>query len=290
MARPLRIEFAGAVYHVTARGNAKQDIYLCPEDKADFLHLLARACDRHRWHCHAYCLMMNHYHLLIETGAPSLSKGMKYLNGTYTQSFNRRHRRVGHLFQGRFKGILVEADSYLLELARYIVLNPVRAGMVSIAAEWSWSSYRATAGLAPMHEALTVDWILGSFGASRDGAQKSYQRFVAEGKYLPGPWKALKNQIYLGSNDFVKKMLGHITEEQPLDDIPKPQKLEPAKGLEYFLSMPIARKRAMAEAYRSGHYTLAQVGEAFGVSHATVSRAVKVFEQEIATEFVRCKA
>lgn len=149
MARPLRIEFSGALYHITARGNARQDIYLTDDDREQFLEILQRVKDRHQWQCHAYCLMSNHYHLLIETQVPSLSKGMKLLNGTYTQSFNRTHHRVGHVFQGRFKGILVEKDSYLLELARYIVLNPVRAGMVRSAKDWAWSSYRATAGQCP---------------------------------------------------------------------------------------------------------------------------------------------
>ena len=159
MARPLRIEFSGALYHVTARGNAQQDIYLTDDDRQEFLSLLQRACDRYHWLCHAYCLMTNHYHLLIETQTPTLSKGMKYLNGTYTQAFNRRHKRVGHVFQGRYKGILVEKDSYLLELSRYIVLNPVRAHMVRSAKDWPWSSYRATAGFAKAHPLLTKDTI-----------------------------------------------------------------------------------------------------------------------------------
>ena len=130
MARPLRIEYAGALYHVTARGNAQGDIYLCDDDRLEFLSLLANGCQRHEWLCHAYCLMDNHYHLLIETQAATLSKGMKYLNGTYTQAFNRRHKRVGHVFQGRYKAVLVEKEAYLVELSRYIVLNPVRARMV----------------------------------------------------------------------------------------------------------------------------------------------------------------
>ncbi|MDZ7924872.1 MAG: transposase [Marinagarivorans sp.] len=124
MARPLRIEYAGALYHITARGNAQQSIYLTDKDRKLFLSLLATACERFGWFCHSYCLMTNHYHLLIETANPNLSKGMKYLNGTYTQSFNRGHQRVGRVFQGRFKAIMVERDSYLLELCRYIVLNP----------------------------------------------------------------------------------------------------------------------------------------------------------------------
>ncbi len=123
MARPLRIEFAGALYHVNARGNAQENIYRNDGDRERFLALLQNAVNRYDWYCHAYCLMDNHYHLLIETGAPTLSKGMKYLNGTYTQYVNRRHHRVGHVFQGRFKAILIQKDAYLLELARYIVLG-----------------------------------------------------------------------------------------------------------------------------------------------------------------------
>ena len=139
MARPLRIEFAGALYHVTARGNAREDIYGDDIDRQQFLSLLQSTVTRYDWYCHAYCLMDNHYHLLIETNTPTLSKGMKFLNGTYTQYYNRQHHRVGHVFQGRFKAILVQKESYLLELARYIVLNPVRARRVRSANEWRWS-------------------------------------------------------------------------------------------------------------------------------------------------------
>ena len=142
MARPLRIEFAGALYHVTSKGNAREAIYLTDEDRQQFLTLLENTVKRYDWYCHAYCLMGNHYHLLIETNTPALSKGMKYLNGTYTQYFNRRHQRVGHVFQGRFKAILVQKEAYLLELARYIVLNPVRAQMVRSAKDWP-STYQS---------------------------------------------------------------------------------------------------------------------------------------------------
>ncbi len=278
MARPLRIEFAGALYHVTARGNARQDIFLNDIDRRDFLELLHRACDRYQWLCHAFCLMSNHYHALIETRAATLSKGMKYINGSYTQNFNRRHKRVGHVFQGRFKAILVEKDSYLLELARYIVLNPVRAQMVRSARDWPWSSYRATAGLADPPPALTTDWILGNFGRQGGAAQEAYRRFVQQGRNQPSPWQSLKNQIYLGSDAFVENMQCRMDPEQSLRDIPKPQKLAPPKPLGYFASRHPSRNEAMARAYRSGHYTLAEVGDHFGVSYATVSRAVKAFE------------
>jgi len=112
MARPLRIEYAGALYHITSRGNARQDIFLNDSDRVAFLDLLNNTNNRFHWYCHAYCLMSNHYHLLIETSLPNLSKGMKYLNGGYTQQYNRSHKRVGHVFQGRYKGILIESDSY----------------------------------------------------------------------------------------------------------------------------------------------------------------------------------
>ena len=126
MARPLRLEFPGAVYHVSSRGNARQRIFFGDADRELFLDTLTQGIARYRWLCHAYCLMENHYHLLIETPRANLSLGMRQLNGIYTQTFNRRHHRVGHLFQGRFRAILVEKESYLLELCRYIVLNPVR--------------------------------------------------------------------------------------------------------------------------------------------------------------------
>ncbi|RUM94947.1 MAG: addiction module toxin RelE [Thiothrix sp.] len=279
MARPLRIEFSGALYHLTARGNAQQSIFIHDDDRANFLQLIENVCNRHHWHCHAYCLMSNHYHLLIETQQPTLSKGMKHLNGVYTQSFNRRHKRVGHVFQGRFKGILVESDAYLLELARYIVLNPVRAQMVRAAKDWPWSSYRATAGIGGAHPCLTVDWVLAGFGKQKKRAQMAYRAFVKEGRGQPSPWGQLKNQIYLGSDQFVEDMLCKLDPDQSLQDIPKPQKQSPPKPLSYYEGKHSVQKRAMAEAYCSGHYTLQQVGEHFGVSYATVSRAVRALER-----------
>lgn len=279
MARPLRIEFAGALYHVTARGNAQENIYRDDPDREQFLSLLQNAVNRYDWYCHAYCLMDNHYHLLIETGAPTLSKGMKYLNGTYTQAFNRRHHRVGHVFQGRFKAILVQKDAYLLELARYIVLNPVRAQMVRAIKQWRWSSYRATAGYDEAHACLTTDWILAGFGDTKNEAQLRYREFVKAGKRQPSPWQCLKNQIYLGDDDFIKDMQSKLDPEQSLKDIPKKQKRAPIKPLAYYAERYKTRNESMAHAYLSGHYTLAQVGENFGVSYATVSRAVKQVEK-----------
>jgi REP element-mobilizing transposase RayT len=280
MARPLRIEFAGALYHVTARGNAKADIYFDDGDREQFLTLLHNTVSRHDWYCHAYCLMDNHYHLLIETTAPTLSKGMKFLNGTYTQYFNRQHHRVGHVFQGRYKAILVQRDAHLLELARYITLNPVRAHMVGNASEWRWSSYRATAGYETNASCLTTDWVLAGFGDNRNDAQQRYREFVQQGKGRPSPWQKLKNQIYLGDDEFVNDMQCKLDPAQSLKDIPKKQKQAPVKALAYFSERYKTRDEGMAEAYLSGHYTLEQVGAHFGVSYATVSRAVKLAEKK----------
>lgn len=246
MARPLRIEFEGALYHLTSRGNAKADIYKNDHDRQKFVSLLNIVCNRFDWYCHAYCLMDNHYHLLVETQSPTLSKGMKLLNGAYTQYFNQEHKRVGHVYQGRSKSILVEKESYLLELSRYIVLNPVRARMVRAAKDWPWSSYRATAGITQVHECLTTDWILSAFGKQRKRAQSHYRDFVQQGKNQPSPWDRLKNKNYLGSSSFVDEMQCKLDPEQSLKDIPKLQKQSAIKPLSYFQNKYSNRKEAMA--------------------------------------------
>lgn len=204
MARPLRLEFAGALYHLTARGNARADIFADDEDRRRFLELLAKEISQQGWRCYAYCLMGNHYHLLIETLEPNLVAGMRRFNGIYTQAFNRRHGRVGHLFQGRYKSILVDKDSYGLELSRYIVLNPVRARMVKRPEHWAWSSYCATAGQVAAPAWLDAGWVLGQLGG-RDAAA-AYERFVRAGMDQGSPWEQLRGQIWLGDEAFLKRM------------------------------------------------------------------------------------
>ncbi|AGA91298.1 transposase [Thioflavicoccus mobilis 8321] len=277
MARPLRLEFAGALYHVTARGNERRSIFLGDEDedRAAFLDVLAATCDRFNWICHAYCLMTNHYHLLVETPDANLSKGMRQLNGVYTQWVNRTHGRVGHLFQGRYKAILVERERYLLELTRYLVLNPVRAGMVTTPGAWAWSSYRATVGEAPAPAFLETDGLLRAFAEDRAAAVAAYRQFVAAGTDAPSPWLALKGQIYLGSDEFVEHMQRRIDPKGALREIPKRQRRAVAKPLSHYAMRYPDRDRAMAEAYRSGAYSMQAIAEHFGVSRMTVSRAVK---------------
>jgi putative transposase len=275
MARPLRIEFAGALYHVTSRGNERREIFFSDEDRATFLGVLGDVVVRFDWLCHAYCLMGNHYHLLVETPEANLSKGMRQLNGVYTQLINRTQRRVGHLFQGRFKGILVQKEAYLLEVARYIVLNPVRAGMVADPAAWGWSSYRATAGLEPKPPYLTTDGLLSAFGEPARVAMAGYAGFVASGIGRASLWQELKGQIYLGSDAFVEAMQRYIRPDQPLQEIPLRQRRGPARPLEYYAERFADRDRAMAEAYRTGAFSMQSIGEHFRVGRMTVSRAVR---------------
>ena len=182
MTRPLRIEFPGALYHITSRGNGREAIYLDDIDRLQFLKVLGEVCQRFNWVVHAYCLMDNHYHPLAETPDSNLSKDMRHLNGVYTQQFNRHHERVGHVFQGRYQAIIVQKETYLLELTRYIVLNPVRAQMVRSTKEWRWSSYRATAGQIERPPCLQPDWLLPLFGKKKQIAMEAYRQFVAEGK------------------------------------------------------------------------------------------------------------
>lgn len=154
------------MYHLTSRGDGREDIYGGNGDRRVFLDLFAQACDRFNWRAHAYCLMTNHYHLLVETPDGNLSKGMRQLNGVYTQRFNAMHNRCGHVFQGRYKAIIVQKDAYLLELSRYIVLNPVRAAIVRTAGDWPWSSFRATTGEAHCPRWLQRDRLLCAFAAT----------------------------------------------------------------------------------------------------------------------------
>ncbi|MAT92070.1 MAG: addiction module toxin RelE [Halioglobus sp.] len=278
MSRPLRIEFPGAFYHVTSRGNARQTVFREQRDYRKFLGLFGDCCARYQWLCHAYCLMGNHYHLLIETGEPTLSKGMKFLNGCYTQAFNRYHEHVGHVFQGRFHAVLVDSNAYLLELARYIALNPVRAQMVESVLDWPWSSYRETAGYTHAGSLLTSERILAHFSSDRETAHARFRQFVANGAGSPSPWRALKHQIYLGSGQFVQDMQSRIEPGCSLDEVPSAQTRPPPRSLEYYARRYPDKREAMALAYLSGHYTLKEVGSHFAVSYATVSRAVKAHE------------
>ena len=231
MARPFRIEFSGAFYHVTSRGDRREAIFEDDEDRLIFLRTLAEVVERFNWLCHAYCLMTNHCHLLVETPDGNLSKGMRHLNGVYTQATNRRHARTGHLFQGRFKGIIVDKDCYLLELTRYVVLNPVRAGMARQPGNWPWSSHRAMIGKTLAPAWLATDGILALFAKRRTTAQQRYRGFVKQGIKSASIWDELQQQIYLGDEKFVKRIQRKAGIQGDELSIPQAQRRAPAPAL-----------------------------------------------------------
>ncbi|MFQ5470279.1 MAG: transposase [Gammaproteobacteria bacterium] len=278
MARPLRIELAGGIYHVTTRGDRLEDIYQDDKDRQKWLAVLEQVCERYNWICHGYCQMTNHYHLIIETVEGNLSKGMRQLNGVYTQYHNRRHDRVGHVYHGRYKAILVEKDSYLLELSRYVVLNPVRAGMVKHAGAWSWSSYRAMIDKAPAPAWLQVDWLLSQFSKQRKRAIDKYKDFVRAGLDQTSIWSALSQQIYLGSDEFIAKMQKAIVKDDALDEVPKIQSRPVVKPITYYLNRYRDPREGMAHAFLTGAYTQSEIAKVYNVHYATVSRAVKWLE------------
>jgi REP element-mobilizing transposase RayT len=288
MARPLRIEFPGAVYHVTARGDRREPIFEHNDDRLLFLDLLAKEVAQQHWLVYAFCLLDNHYHLLLETPEPNLVKGMRRLNGVYTQAFNRRHDRVGHVLQGRYKSILVDKDTHLLELTRYVVLNPVRAGMADSPAQWPWSSYLPTAGKVACPPWLAVDRVLDLFGADPAQARRAYARFVAEGIGAPAPWRDLRGQIFLGSEAFHARM-EKLLSGQPVRGVPRRQ-LAPARPSAQRVLQAVAKAHGMsnaavleresAEAFRHAVYllrrranlSLKEVAELAGVSIGRVSQ------------------
>lgn len=206
MTRPLRIEFPGAVYHVTARGNRRAPIFTDAEDRKIFLRILGEAVVRFNLLCHTYCLMDNHYHLLLETPEANLSRSMRHLNGVYTQTFNLTHRKCGHLFQGRYSAILVSREEHLLEACRYVVLNPVRAGVCASPEQYIWSSHRATAGLVKAEPFLNTRWLLERFGSTPSEAAGKYSAFVLDGTNA-SIWSDLIAGTVLGSMEFAAQHL-----------------------------------------------------------------------------------
>lgn len=274
MARPLRLEFPGALYHITSRGDGRERIYLDEQDRYTFLAIFGSVCRRLNWGCHAYCLMGNHYHLVVETPEANLARGMRELNGVYSQDFNRRYGRVGHVFQGRYAAIVVDKQAYLLELARYVVLNPVRARLVAAPANWMWSSYGATVAARVRPDWLQTDWLLSQFGTDRQQAIAAYQRFVADGKRSASPWSALTDQIYLGSATFAAEMKARIEARGALEEIPRAQRRQ-RRALSEYAQCYEQRTEAMAHAFLDGQYTQREIAAFFGVHYSTVSRAVR---------------
>jgi REP element-mobilizing transposase RayT len=281
MARPIRLEFPGAIYHVTTRGNDGGDVFIDDQDRQQFLTVLGEVVSRSGWLVHAYVLMNNHYHLLIETPIGNLSRGMRQLNGVYTQRYNTRHASGGRVFQGRFKAILVEPNGFLLELCRYVVLNPLRLKAAKIVGRYRWSSYRATAGEVQAPAWLNTSWTLDHFGRSSAVAQRKYAEFVEAGINLPSPLGKVKSQVLLGSAAFVKKMKQRLLNkvESKRD---KKQPRRPSLNTLFPLKVrkeKALRNEAIKQAYQEYGYTMAAIADAAQIHFSTVSKVIKLGEQ-----------
>lgn len=279
MARPLRIEFAGAVYHVTSRGNARRPIVRDDADRRAWLRCLADVVGQYHWLCHAYCLLNNHFHLLIETPEGNLAQGMRQLNGVYTQQFNRRHNRVGHLYQGRYKAILIQKDTHLLEVCRYVVLNPVRAKSVSQPQHWRWSSYRATAGYEKPAPGLHVDWVLAQFGRRRGAAEDAYRAFVKAGIGKGSLWDEVKGQSLLGDAAYVKRLRRYLRRAQPIKEYPRAQRFLHRPSLEQLFGRldrqtGKSRDQRIVQAVFDYGYTQRAVADHLGLHYSTISQIV----------------
>jgi len=280
MARPLRLQIAGEFFHVLARGNARQPIFLDDVDRTVFLETLDAVVNRWGLRCHAYCLMGNHYHLLLQPSEPNISSGLRQLNGVYGQAFNRRHGRVGHVFAGRFKGLLVGRDSYLVQITRYLALNPVRAGLVAMPAAWPWSHHRAMAGIAPPIPFLIRDEILKYFDAGdRAAAEEGYRRFVELGD---GDDERVRTAVarggILGDQTMVARLSSAIEEFAVETEIPREERLAHRPPLESIFDVPSGRDRRdqrIREAYESHRYTTGQIAAHLGLGRSTISRALR---------------
>ncbi|HKS21699.1 MAG TPA: transposase [Thermoanaerobaculia bacterium] len=290
MARPLRLEYPGAWWHVLSRGVDREDIFLSDKDRRRFLRLLAVAIPHFRWRLHAYVLMSNHYHLLIETIEPTLSRGMKKIGGDYAIWFNKRHRRVGHLFQARFRAHLIDSDEYLLTVARYVVLNPVRAHIVDDALQWPWSSARATAGCAVVPPWLTTDAILGRLQPHDSrAARQLYRAFVHDVASAKSPWRNLVGQTYLGGATFIDQVQHRIDARVCSDEHPRAQRVVRCAAIADVRSAlhgvtgefptksgaPAVRLAYALLAYSEALLPLREVGAALGIGAAGAWRAIR---------------
>lgn len=219
MARQLRIQFESAVYHVMSRGNERMMIFLDKADRIRYLNVLSKTINRFNWLCHVYCLMENHYHLIIETPDGNLAKGMKYLNQVYSQFFNWKYSRVGHVLQNRYKSFIVQKEAYLLHCCRYIVLNPWEAKLVHHPKEWKWSSYNATAGLIKPPPFLSIDWLLEIFGTHVKSAREIFVNFVEADMKEKRTKLEYKHQLVLGSDEYAESILKRYGPFSSLKDL-----------------------------------------------------------------------
>ena len=293
MTRPLRITYPGAFYHVTSRGNERKAVFKSKRDREKFLEYLESATQRYDALIHAYCMMDTHYHLLLETPSGNLPQIMRHINGAYTTYFNVKRDRSGHLFQGRYKAILVDIDEYAKELSRYIHLNPVRAKIVETAEQYDWSSYKFYIGKQKPAKWLYRDFILGYFGKKVSNAQKGYQKFVntfAHQQY-DSPLDEVVSSTLLGSADFVAFIKDNfLSAKKPDKELPALKELIKKASIQDIfeeVELVFTKDKVLArnvKMYLCQRYTgkkLKEIGLHFGIGESGVSQVCRRVAQKI---------
>jgi len=293
MARLLRIEYPGAFYHVTSRGNEQKDVFKSHTDRERFLGYLESATTRYDAVIHAYCLMNNHYHLLMETPAGNLSQIMRHLNGAYTTYFNVKRKRSGHLFQGRYKAILVEADEYATELSRYIHLNPLSTNIVARPEEYQWSSYKCYTGQSRSPSWLKTDFIMKYFAANSAEASRKYRLFVEDklGKEYENPLKGVVGSSLLGSLGFIETITAvHLREKtvgrevsglRQLTKQPLPEEIIIVVKTVFADNEKLARQAAMHLCHKHSGSKLKEIGGLFAVCESAITEGSRRFAMKV---------
>ena len=299
MARPLRLEFPGAFYHVFARGNEKRTIFSDDADFSVFLRLLGLAHQRFGFILHAYALMPNHYHLLLKTPQAGLSRGLHLINGLYGQHFNRRHRRVGHLFQGRFKALLVDENAYWMILSRYIHQNPVRAGLASRPWEYRWSSCPAFLGMGPAPAWLDIETTMRIFSDDPREGREEFARFTTA-TVKGHPWARAVGQAFWGGREFAlamqKRASGRLCEEHSRSTLLRPRPTEDAvlKAVARAFGesdplMPWRRSSFSAKAaalllHERAGLRLAEIAARYGLRCSALHKAITRFKEKLSRD------
>ena len=293
MSRPLRITYPGAFYHITARGNEQKPVFKSKRDREKFIEYLQSASERYNAVLHVYCLMDNHYHLLLETPSGNLPRIMLHINGAYTNYFNVKRGRAGHLFQGRHRAILVEKDEYAKELSRYIHLNPVRAGIVELPEDYEWSSYPEYIGKREKPEWLCTGFIHGYFGKTKSSAEKKYHTFVnslINAEYKT-PLDEVAGSAILGKEDFISEIKEkYLKDKKGYKDLPAMNALADRistddihKAVESACSDDTVLERNI-KIYLTKRYTgkrLREIGDTFGIGDAAVSQVCRRLAQRM---------
>ena len=300
MARPVRITYPGAFYHVTSRGNEQKDVFKSQRDREKFLEYLASATERYGAVIHAYCLLSNHYHLLLETPGGNLLQIMRHINGAYTTYFNVKRKRAGHLFQGRFKAILVEADEYAMELSRYIHLNPVRAGMVTRPEEYRWSSYNNFIGQGTATSWLRVETILNYFSKDTKEAKQKYRSFVEDllGKEYESPFKNTFGTAVLGTDRFIELVTSEYLSKKEIDravpgirqfkSSPVPEEILKAVTTIMGGNEKLARQIGMYLCHKFSGKKLREIGNLFNVGETAIAEAHRLLSRKMETDSQLC--